>query len=93
MAVRPVARYAAGVDAERIDLAAVAAALVTLFFFVSGACAAAVAVSAIRTRTYAPQLGLDVQGVAARVAGWVTLVLALALFAAGVLVSYVEMGG
>jgi hypothetical protein len=50
-------------------------------------------VSAIRTRTYAPQLGLDVQGSAASVAGWCTLVLAAALFAAGALVSWVASRG
>ena len=64
-------------------------AAVTLWFYVSAGYAATVGVSAIRTRTYAPHLGLDVQGWAASVAGWVTLVLAIALFAAGALVSWV----
>jgi hypothetical protein len=81
------------VDAESVDLSAVGAALVTLWFLVSGGYAFALGVSAIRTRAYAPALGLDVRGTAASVAGWMTLVLAAALFAAGALVSYVELTG
>ncbi len=90
MAARRSARYALAVDGK-VDWGAVVAALVTLWFSISGAYLAAVAVSAIRTKTYAPRLGLDVRGTAASVAGWATLVLALALFAAGALVSYVEL--
>ncbi len=76
-----------------MDLSAVVAALVTLWFCVSGTYATFVGISAIRTGTYAPQLGLDLRGQGASVAGWLTLALALALFAAGALVSYVELGG
>lgn len=85
-------RYDRDVDTE-VDMSAVVAAIVTLWFVVSGGYAAAVGLSAIRARTYAPGLGLDVHGTAAAVAGWFTLVLALALLAAGVLVSYVELHG
>ncbi len=80
-------------DIEGVDLSAVVAALVTLWFCVSGAYATFLGVYAIRTGTYAPQLGLDLRGHGASVAGWLTLALALALFAAGALVSYVELVG
>ncbi len=76
-----------------MDLSAVVAALVTLWFLVSGAYAAFVGVSAIRTRDFAPRLGLDLRGPGAAAAGWLTFALALALFAAGALVSYVELRG
>ncbi len=76
-----------------MDLSAVVAALVTLWFCVSGAYAAFVGLSAVRTRTYAPELGLDLRGPGASVAGWLTIALALALFASGALVSYVELRG
>ncbi len=64
-------------------------AAVTLWLFVAAGYAATVGVSAIRTRTYAPQLGLDVQGRGAVAAGWATLALAAALFVAGLLVFWV----
>lgn len=76
-----------------MDLSALVAALVTLWFYVSGAYAAGLGLSAIRKGTFAPRLGLDVRGPAASVAGWLALVLAAALFAAGALVSYVELRG
>ncbi len=65
------------------------AAAVTLWFFVAAGYAGSVGVSAIRTRSYAPQLGFDLEGAGAVAAGWATLVLGAALFAAGVLVFYV----
>ncbi len=69
------------------------AAAVALWFLVSAGYAATVAVSAIRTQTYAPDLGLDVRGRAASVLGWVTLVVAAALLAAGLLVAFVGSHG
>ncbi len=74
---------------EPVDWDAVVAALVSLWFFVTAGYGAVVAVAAIRTRRFAPELGLDVQGRAAVVAGWATLVLAAACLGAGLLVSRV----
>ncbi len=65
------------------------AAAVALWFFVFAGWAGTVGVDAIRTRTYLPQLGLALEGAAAVAAGWATLVLAAAFFAAGALVSFV----
>lgn len=93
MAALPTPGYDRRVDVEAVDLSALVAALVTLWFWVSGAYAALVGIAAIRTGAYAPRLGLDLRGPGASVAGWITLVLALALFAAGALVSYVELVG
>lgn len=67
----------------------VVAAAVALWFFVSAAWTAGVGVAAIRTREFAPQLGLELRGRPARLAGWAALVVAAALFAAGALVSFV----
>ncbi len=78
---------------DAIDWSAVAAALVTLWFYVSAAYAGWVGLSAIRTREFAPRLGLEIRGMAASVAGCMAIVLALALAAAGALVSYVELRG
>ncbi|HET8542175.1 MAG TPA: hypothetical protein VFL83_20020 [Anaeromyxobacter sp.] len=64
-------------------------AIVTLWFFVTAGYAGTVGVSALRTRTYAPDLGLGLHGGAAVAAGIATLLLAAALFAAGVLVTFV----
>ncbi len=80
-------------DAEPIDMSAIVAALVTLWFYVSAAYAAWIGVQAIRTREFAPELGLEIRGAVASVAGWLTLVLSIALLAAGALVSYVELRG
>jgi hypothetical protein len=68
---------------------AVIAAAVALWFFASAGYAASVGTAAIRTRTFAPELGLELHGRAAAAAGWATLVLAAALFAAGALVTFV----
>ena len=65
------------------------AALVSLWFFVSAAYAGRVAVHAIRSGAFAPELGLDVHGRAATALGWATLVIAAAFLAAGVLVAIV----
>ncbi len=80
-------------DAEAIDVSAIVAALVTLWFYVSAAYAAWLGVSAIRTREFAPRLGLEIRGAAASAMGWMALVIAVALVAAGALVSYVELRG
>ena len=69
----------------------VVAAIVALFFFVAASYAGSVSVAAIRTRSFAPELGLEIRGGAAVLAGWVTLVFAAALFGAGVLVWFVAM--
>ncbi len=78
---------------EPIDWGAVFAALASLWFFVSAAYAARVAVRAIRTGAFAPDLGLDVHGRTATALGWATLVIAAALLAAGALVAYVGARG
>lgn len=65
------------------------AAAAALWFMVSAGYAASVGVAAIRTRSYAPDLGLELRGRGAVVAGWATLVLSAALLAAGALVSFV----
>jgi hypothetical protein len=67
------------------------AGIVALFFFVTAGYAGSVSIAAIRTRSYAPELGLEVRGGAAVLAGWMTLVFAVALFGAGVLVWFVAM--
>jgi hypothetical protein len=69
----------------------IVAAMVSLWFWVTAAYAAGVGVSAIRTRSYAPELGLEIRGREAAVAGALTLVFAGALFAAGALVWFVAM--
>ena len=71
----------------------VVAALVALLYFVSAGYAGNVGMSAIRTRTYAPKLGLEIQDGAAVAAGWATLVVASAFFAAGALVAFVASRG
>ncbi len=68
---------------------AVVSAAVALWFFVFAGYAGTVGVDAIRTRTYLPKLGLELEGGVAVAAGWATLVLAAAFFAAGALVTYV----
>ncbi len=87
MAGPATARYSRRV--EPVEWDAIVAAVVTLWFFVGAGYAGSVGVAAIRTRTFAPALGLDIHGRTAAALGWVALVLAAALFAAGVLVSYV----
>ncbi len=89
MAAPPSPGYSPRVDP--IDWSAIAAALVTLWFYVSAGWAGIIGVSAIRRRTFAPELGLEVRGRTAAALGWATLVLAAALLAAGALVSYVAM--
>lgn len=64
-------------------------AAVSTWYLVCAGYAATVAVAAIRTGAYAPELGLELRGRAAVVAGWVTLVLAAALLTAGAYISFV----
>ncbi len=74
---------------EPVEWDAVVAALVSLWFFVSAGYGVTVAVAAIRTGRFAPERGLDVHGRAALVAGWITLVLAVAFLGAGLLIARV----
>jgi hypothetical protein len=67
----------------------VVVAAVSFWYFVSAGYAASVGVAAIRTKAYAPHLGLEIRGSAAVAAGWVTLVLAAALLTAGAYISFV----
>jgi hypothetical protein len=64
-------------------------AAMSFWYFVSAGYAASVGVAAIRTRAYAPDLGLELRGRPAVAAGWATLVFATALLAAGAYVSFV----
>ena len=74
---------------EPVDWGAFFAALVSLWFFVSAAYVARVAVHAIRGGAFAPELGLEVRGRVATALGWATLVIAAAFLAAGVLIALV----
>jgi hypothetical protein len=87
MARPPTARYSRAVQPVEWD--AVVAALVSLWFFVSAAYGVVVAVAAFRTGRFAPELGLEVHGRAAIVSASVTLVLAAAFLAAGLLIARV----
>ena len=78
---------------EPVDWGAVAAAVVSLWFFSSGAYAALVAGRAIRGGAFAPGLGIDVHGPVATALGWATLAIAAAFLAAGALVAYAGAGG
>ncbi len=74
---------------QPVEWDAVVAALVSLWFVVCAAYGVVVAVAALRTRRFAPELGIDVHGRAAIVSAGVTLVLAVAFLAAGLLVARV----
>lgn len=86
----PAARWSVGPRRGTLGpVESVLVAAVSFWYLVGAGYAASVGVDAIRTRAYAPQLGLEVRGGAAVAAGWVTLVLATALLAAGLYVSFI----